>query len=95
MPSNLWPNWMKSALDGRFLDLTKEASDIDEIDSITHQLHQLTAELKEQLTPDQVKLLLRWEEIINYRCTVEKEWLYFTGVQDGLSLWKHLLNTTP
>ncbi|MDF2921579.1 MAG: hypothetical protein K0R57_493 [Paenibacillaceae bacterium] len=72
-----------------------EAFNLEEIDGLAQQQKQLTDELKRQLTTEQYRLLLQWEEMINCRCTIEKEWLYFAGLKDGFMLWKHLLNSSP
>ncbi|MDF2921574.1 MAG: hypothetical protein K0R57_488 [Paenibacillaceae bacterium] len=90
----LWPEWMKSAFDSRFFERALEAFNLEEINELAQHQQQLTNELKLQLTTDQYRQIFQWEENINCRCTIEKEWLYFAGLKDGLSLCKHLLNNS-
>ncbi|RAV06608.1 hypothetical protein DQG13_01920 [Paenibacillus sp. YN15] len=66
---------------------------MEELKEPTHQQQEITARLRKQLIPEQVELMLKWEENINYRCTLEKEWLYYAGLKDGLHIWKRLLNS--
>ncbi len=48
------------------------------------------------LTASLFPLILEWEEIMmNYRATLEREWLYYAGINDGLNVGKHLLNHVP
>jgi hypothetical protein len=90
-----WPEWMKTAFDLRFFERAMEAFNLEEINELAQLQQQLTQELKLQLTAEQYRQILQWEENINCRCTIEKEWLYFAGLKDGLSVWKHLLNSSP
>lgn len=88
----LWPEWMQVAWEYRFLERAREAILGEENEELARELEAVAAELKGELTPAQFSRLLRWENLINFRCTGEKEWLYFAGVQDGLSVLRHLLH---
>lgn len=86
-----WPDWIKPALEQRFLEREKEASSLAEIKKDDQALEDITNRLKLELTSDQFGLFLEWEEIVNRRDMLEMEWLYFTGLREGLYIWKHLL----
>lgn len=90
-----WPEWVRPALDLRFLERALEASNLGEIAELVQHQQCLSTELKLQLAPIQYRRILDWEENINFRCTLEKEWLYFAGLRDGLTFWKHLLSNFP
>lgn len=88
-----WPDWVRPAFDLRFLERSIEAFNLVEVNELAQQQEHLATELKLQLTSEQYRQILEWEENLNFRCTVEKEWLYFAGVRDGLSFWKHLVSS--
>jgi hypothetical protein len=90
-----WPDWIKPALDQRFLEREKEAAKLAETEELDQRLEEITNRLKRELTSDQFGLILEWEEIVNHRDTLEMEWLYFTGLKEGLYIWKHLLGNFP
>lgn len=95
MAQQLWPDWIKPALEERFLERAKEASNLEELEELGERQQKITNGLKQQLTSDQFKLILEWEEMINHRGTLEKEWLYFAGLKEGLYIWKYLLDNLP
>lgn len=90
-----WPEWVRPAFDLRFLERSIEVFNLEEINELSRQQQNLAAELKLQLTSEQYQQILDWEENINFRCTIEKEWLYFAGLRDGLTFWKHLVSSLP
>lgn len=92
MPRHLLLEWMEPAFEGRFFEQAREASGLKELEEAVKRQEELTTRLRQQLIPEQVELLLKWEECINYRTTIEKEWLYYAGIKDGLHIWKHLLD---
>lgn len=84
------PDWMKSALDQRFHEMARQAGRTIEICRLQTRQRDLGKKLKDELTDVQYELILEWEEIINYRNTLEKEWLYFAGFRDGMQMWRDL-----
>ncbi|MFM9332193.1 hypothetical protein [Paenibacillus mesotrionivorans] len=90
-----WPEWVRPAFELRFLERSIEAFHLDEVNELAQQQDELATELKLQLTSEQYRQILEWEENLNFRCTIEKEWLYFAGLKDGLTFWKHLVNILP
>lgn len=90
-----WMDWIKPVLDEHFLEQDRNASNQEELKDLTKQQQELTSQLREQLSPEQFKILLRLEETINSRCTAQKEWLYFAGIKEGFYIWKYLLNNLP
>lgn len=90
-----WPEWVRPAFELRFLERSIEAFNLDEVNELAQQQDQLATDLKLQLTPGQYRQILEWEENLNFRSTIEKEWLYFAGLRDGLTFWKHLASSLP
>lgn len=86
------PEWVKPAFDLRFIERARVAGKSPEIEPLRLRQIELEKQLKAQLVPQLYQLILEWEEVINYRHTLEKESMYYAGVEDGLSIWKHLLN---
>jgi hypothetical protein len=90
LPRQSLPDWMKPALDGRFNALARIAGKLDEVEA-SHQKQsevekQLQQELTPELTPMQFQLILEWEETLNYRHAIEKEWMYQAGLKDGMQM---------
>ncbi|MBU5443542.1 hypothetical protein [Paenibacillus sp. MSJ-34] len=86
------PEWIKAAFDGRFNEQANIIGKMPEIEPLRLKQVELENQLKEVLSPQLYQLILGWEEILNYRHTLEKESLYYAGITDGLQIWKHLLN---
>lgn len=84
------PEWMKSAFDQRFNEMARQAGRQMGIDRLHNRQRELGNVLKNELTQAQYELILEWEEIVNYRSTLEKEWLYFAGLKDGMQILKDL-----
>lgn len=86
------PEWIKTAFDVRFNEQARIAGKLPEIEPLRLRQVELENQLKVELDPRHYQLILDWEETLNYRHTLEKEWMYYAGVKDGLQIWKHLLN---
>lgn len=86
------PEWMKSAFDQRFIEMARQAGRQMGIDRLQNRQRELEKLLKKQLSQAQYELILEWEEILNYRSTLEKQWLYFAGLKDGMQLLRELNN---
>lgn len=85
-----WPDWMKSSIDQRFNELARIASKQDEVLSLRQKQADINTRLKQVLESDDFSIILEWEEILNYRNAVEKEWMYVAGFKDGLRYYKQL-----
>jgi MoaA/NifB/PqqE/SkfB family radical SAM enzyme len=83
---------MKSALDQRFIEIARQAGKQTEMNRLQSRQRELEKMLKNQLSQEQYELILEWEEIFNYRNTLEKKWLYFAGLKDGMQLLRELNN---
>lgn len=83
MPEPL-PEWVRPAFDLRFLERSIEVFNLEEVNELSRQQQNLAAELKLQLTSEQYQQILDWEENINFRCTIEKEWLFLPDL--GMAL---------
>lgn len=90
--SHMGPEWIKPALDQRFNEMARQAGRQKEIERLQNRQRELEKLLKKQLSQAQYEIILEGEEIMNYRCTLEKEWLYFAGLKDGMQLWRELSN---
>lgn len=86
LPRQPLPDWMKPALDGRFNELARIASQLDDVMSLRQQQSEIEQRLKQELTSTQFKLILEWEEKLNYRYAIEKEWMYRAGLRDGMQI---------
>lgn len=80
------PDWLKPAFDGRFNDLARITSNLDECVSFHQKQTEIEKQLKQELTPMQFQLVLEWEEILNYRHAVAMEWMYHAGLKDGMQM---------
>lgn len=85
-----WPDWMKSSIDQRFNELARIASTQDEVLSLRQKQAEVEARLKQDLEPEVYRIILEWEEVLNYRNAVEKEEMFIAGFKDGLRFYKQL-----
>ncbi|GEM_PF-5128201 len=83
-----WPNWIRRAYDDHFNVIAKLASEHAEVDILRQKLNRITDRLRIELTPEQYQLVLEWESALNFALTVEREFLYQRGVQDGMVIMK-------
>lgn len=95
MEQQALPKWLKQAFDVHFNEQARIVRKMPEIAPLRLRQVELENQLKEKLSPQFYQLILEWEEILNYRHTLEKESLYYAGITDGLQIWKHLLNGIP
>lgn len=86
------PEWLKPAFDQRFNELVRRAGRQRKIDQLQKRHRELENMLKNELSQAQYELFLEWEEILNYRNTLIKQWLYFAGLKDGMQLLRELNN---
>jgi hypothetical protein len=92
MPEYPWPEWMKTSIDQRFHELARLAGLTEEVKSIRQKQAEVEAKLKQELEPQLFRIILDWEDALNYRNTLEKEWMYLAGFKDGLRFYKQLLD---
>ena len=85
-----WPEWMKSSIDQRFNELARIASLLDEVQSMRQKQAEIETRIKQELSPEVFRIILDWEDVLNYRNAVEKEWMYLAGFKDGLRFYKQL-----
>ncbi len=87
LPRQTLPDWMKPELDLRFNDLARITSKLDDVDDpLCQKQSELERQFKKELTLKQFKLILDWEEIMNYRHAIEMEWIYRAGLRDGMQM---------
>lgn len=84
------PEWMKESFDQRINDLTRRASLLEEVQSMRQQQAEIEGQLKQEMDSAQFRLILDWEDALNFRSSTEKEWLYLEGFKDGLRFYKQL-----
>jgi hypothetical protein len=87
-----WPDWMKSSFDQRFNELAKIACGMEEIKALHQKQTELEMRLKQVLDAELFRIILDWEDVMNFRNAVEKEDMYIAGIKDGLSLYRQLLD---
>jgi hypothetical protein len=92
MTQQMGPEWMKPAFDQRFNEMARQAGRQMGIDRLQKRQKELEKMLKNELSQAQYEVVLEWEEILNFRSTLEKEWLYFAGLKDGMQLMRELNN---
>jgi len=92
MQENPCPAWLHTAFDGRFIERAREAAKLAEVEAIRQRQKEIETRLKQELPSPMFGLILEWEELMNYWATTEREWLYYAGIKDGLSIWKYLLS---
>lgn len=85
-----WLKWLKHALNGRFNELARIASILEEGEELHRKHEEIEARLKRELTQPQYQLFLEFEDVLNFRSALEKEKLYLFGIRDGMRLYKHL-----
>lgn len=90
MESQLLPDWVKTGLDQRFMELAHRFGirhvQPQEAKKFDHMLERL----KSTLPFEHYQLVLDLDELQSYRNAVEKEWMYQAGVKDGLKMAKQM-----
>ncbi len=61
-----------------------------EVEQFRIRQNEIKRLLKDELSQIHLDLLLELEDILNHRCTLEKEWIYFAGLRDGMYLLRKL-----
>ncbi|SFL20762.1 hypothetical protein SAMN03159341_1048 [Paenibacillus sp. 1_12] len=84
------PEWAKPSFDGRFNMLATLAGKQQEIEPLRLKQVELEDQLKQEVTPRQYQLLLEWEETLNHRNALEKEFMFLAGIKDGMKCLKEL-----
>lgn len=90
MKQHVLPEWAKSLFDARFNEQTGITGKLPEIEPLRLRQVKLESQLKQELAPRLYQLILEWEETLNYRNTLEKEWMYMAGIKDGMVIVKQL-----
>ncbi|ETT56792.1 hypothetical protein C162_00230 [Paenibacillus sp. FSL R7-269] len=86
METRSWPNWFEPAFEQRFNELARLAGKQAVTEQLRIQGGVVEKALREGLSDKQLELLLAWEAVLNHRSSLEKEWLYTLGVEDGMRL---------
>lgn len=89
---HIGPDWLKPAFDQRFIEVSKEAGRQREVEQFRFRLNEIEKLLKDELSQSQLDLLLELEDILNHSCALEKEWVFFAGLKDGMQLLRKLNN---
>lgn len=80
------PKWFTQALVQRFNELSLVAEQQDRFLPVVGRASHLLMELMNQADVSIHGVILEWEETVCYQHSLEKEWLYFEGVKDGMRL---------
>ncbi|WP_274364802.1 hypothetical protein [Paenibacillus thermotolerans] len=89
---HIGPEWLRPAFDQRFIEVAKEAGSQMEVEQFRFRQNEIEKLLKDELSQAHLDLLLELEDILNHRCTLEKEWVYFAGLKDGMQLLRRFSN---
>jgi len=84
------PKWLKPAFDQRFLDMARQAGELEEVKKLKARQMELNHSLKEALPESQYKLVLELQDALNNLSSIEKEWLFYAGLKDGMQLVKEI-----
>lgn len=84
------PKWLKPAFDQRFLEMARQVEELCEVEQLKLRQMELSHSLKEELTDSQYRLVLELQDVLNTRSSIEKEWLFFAGLQDGMQLIREI-----
>lgn len=88
------PKWAKPSFDERFNELARLAGKLPEIEPLRLKQVDLEEQLKQEVVPRLYQLILNWEETLNYRNALEKEWMYLAGIKDGMKCFKEIQDFT-
>ncbi|MGO4498607.1 hypothetical protein AB4114_22260 [Paenibacillus sp. 2RAB27] len=88
------PVWAKPSFDERFNELAKMAGRLPAVEPLRQKQVELEGQLKQELAPRLYQHLLNWEETLNYRNALEKEWMYLAGIKDGMKCLKGIQDFT-
>jgi hypothetical protein len=80
------PDWLKESLNRRFIDLSYTAERQDKVVPIKSRAKDIFEYLRNNQDELGSRIFLEWEDLKNHHNTIEKEWLYFEGVMDGIKL---------
>lgn len=84
------PAWIQLALEQKFHEWTKTVSQGEEMIALTEKQRHFEQQLKRELPYEQFRIILEWEEVLNYRNALEKESMYLAGIKDGMKTIKEL-----
>jgi len=84
------PEWLKPAFDQRFLEMARQAGELEEVKELKVRQMELSHSLKEALPESQYKLVLELQDTLNNLSSIEKERLFYAGLKDGMQLVKEI-----
>ncbi|GLI08434.1 hypothetical protein YDYSG_44650 [Paenibacillus tyrfis] len=84
-------NWIREALLIRFDELSAQSEKISEVTVLKEQLHKLEKDLLNLSGTNSSVLSLI--DLNTQLLSIQKEWLYMKGVQDGIKLRSFLLQS--
>ncbi len=87
------PVWFQGVLQQRFDALSVQGYQNPDLDSVRTKLQETLSQMKEQFSKAQWALFLEWEGYDSYLSGMEKEWMYWQGLQDGAGMQLSLIHT--
>lgn len=81
-----WPDWFFEALKLRFDNSALIAQKQYSLLPLNQKLITLHDTIKNQADDSILALLNEWEDTLTRKHSIEKEWLYMQGVQDGIRI---------
>ncbi|MEX1030279.1 MAG: hypothetical protein WDZ91_09600 [Paenibacillaceae bacterium] len=83
-------NWIKDALLKKFDDRIVQSEQNNEFEKIREQLLEMEKRIYNNLSDDSQQLINDWLDLNVRMTTVQNEWLYTKGIQDGIYLIVYL-----
>jgi|GEM_PF-2142586 len=80
------PDWAKPSFEARFHEHMRAIQQLPEVSSARLQQISLQGKWQEAIPPELYPLLLEYEGAINARTSLEHQYLYWSGIRDGLKL---------
>lgn len=80
------PDLLKESLNRRFIELSYAAERQDKVVLAKLKATSIFDYLRNNQDEQGRGIFLEWEDLKNHHNTLEKEWLYFEGIRDGMKL---------
>ena len=80
------PRWIISAIQKRFDEIDQALEEDLQIQRVKHEAKHHLDSLKKILNAEQLEVLKKWDDQMNYCSAMEKESLYLRGFIDGIHL---------
>lgn len=80
------PNWIKDAVIKRFDERSAQSEGIPELGIIKKQMIEMEREIICKLSESDQELVHDWLDLYVRMASMQNEWLYLKGIQDGMHI---------